>query len=126
MLGEEHKLTLVDLANVCPNVYRTLSKLRDVVRRKETIEKDCMLQPHKKTQLIEKLDFDSCPISELGLVFKLPGYENIELKRGGSEISVNIHNLHEYIEVMRAASFLFFPDDGFSPKYTVLGDNLCY
>lgn len=92
---------------MCPDVYRTLSKLQDVVRRKETMEKDQTLRPHEKTQLIEALDLDNCPISELGLVFELPGYENIELRKGGSEISVNIHNLDQYIKVTRAAFSLF-------------------
>lgn len=99
LLGEEHTLTLTDLAHICPDVHRTLSKLQDVVRRKEIMEKDQTLRAHEKTQLVEALDLDSCPISELGLVFELPGYENIELRKGGSEISVNIHNLDQYIKV---------------------------
>lgn len=99
LLGEEHTLTLADLAYVCPDVYRTLSKLQEVVRKKEAMEKDQTLRPYEKAQLIEALDLDTCPISELGLVFELPGYENIELRKGGSEISVTIHNLDQYIKV---------------------------
>ncbi|XP_028050915.1 E3 ubiquitin-protein ligase TRIP12 isoform X2 [Monomorium pharaonis] len=100
LLGEEHTLTLADLAYVCPDVYRTLNKLQEVVRKKEVMEKDQTLRPHEKAQLIEALDLDSCPISELGLVFELPGYENIELRKGGSEISVTIHNLDQYIKLV--------------------------
>ncbi|XP_018399273.1 PREDICTED: E3 ubiquitin-protein ligase TRIP12 isoform X3 [Cyphomyrmex costatus] len=100
LLGEEHTLTLADLAYVCPDVYRTLSKLQDVVRKKEAMEKDQTLRPHEKAQLIEALDLDTCPISELGLVFELPGYENIELRKGGSEISVTIYNLDQYIKLV--------------------------
>jgi len=69
------------------------------VRKKEAMEKDQTLRPHEKAQLIEALDLDTCPISELGLVFELPGYENIELRKGGSEISVTIYNLDQYIKV---------------------------
>ncbi|KMR01401.1 putative e3 ubiquitin-protein ligase trip12-like protein [Lasius niger] len=100
LLGEEHTLTLADLAYVCPDVHRTLSKLQEVVRRKEVMEKDQTLRPHEKVQLIEALDLDTCPISDLGLVFELPGYENIELRKGGSEISVTIHNLDQYIKLV--------------------------
>ncbi|KYN37101.1 putative E3 ubiquitin-protein ligase TRIP12 [Trachymyrmex septentrionalis] len=100
LLGEEHTLTLADLAYVCPDVYRTLSKLQEVVRKKEAMEKDQTLRPHEKAQLIEALDLDTCPISELGLVFELPGYENIELRKGGSEISVTIYNLDQYIKLV--------------------------
>lgn len=99
LLGEEHTLTLADLAYVCSDVHRTLTKLQDIVRRKEIIEKDQTLRSQEKTQLIEALNLDNCPISELGLVFELPGYENIELRKGGSEISVNIYNLDQYIKV---------------------------
>lgn len=63
------------------------------------MEKDQTLRPHEKAQLIEALDLDTCPIAELGLVFELPGYENIELRKGGSEVSVTIYNLDQYIKV---------------------------
>lgn len=67
--------------------------------KKETIEKDQTLRPHEKAQLIDSLSLDGCSISDLGLVFELPGYENIELRKGGTEILVNIYNLDQYIKV---------------------------
>ncbi|XP_020285612.1 E3 ubiquitin-protein ligase TRIP12 isoform X2 [Pseudomyrmex gracilis] len=100
LLGEEHTFTLADLAHVCPDVYRTLSKLQEVVRKKEAMEKDQTLQSNERAQLIESLELDSCPIADLGLVFELPGYENIELRKGGSEIPVTIHNLDQYIKLV--------------------------
>ncbi|CAG5095477.1 Similar to Trip12: E3 ubiquitin-protein ligase TRIP12 (Mus musculus) [Cotesia congregata] len=100
LLGEEHTLTLADLAYVCPDVHRTLNKLQEVVRRKEAIERDQTLRPHEKAQLIESLDLDNCTIANLSLVYELPGYENIELRKGGSEISVTIHNLDQYIKLV--------------------------
>ncbi|XP_012262232.2 E3 ubiquitin-protein ligase TRIP12 isoform X2 [Athalia rosae] len=100
LLGEELTLTLNDCYYVCPDVYRTLSKLQDIVRRKEAIERDQTLRPTEKNQLIESLSLDGCPISDLGLVFELPGYENIELRKGGSEVAVDIHNLDQYIKLV--------------------------
>ncbi|KAK0097330.1 hypothetical protein PV326_002415 [Microctonus aethiopoides] len=100
LLGEEQTLTLADVAYVCPDVHRTLCKLQDVVRRKESIERDITLRHNEKVQLIEALDLDNCPISDLGLVFELPGYENIELRKGGSEVAVTIHNLDQYIKLV--------------------------
>lgn len=93
-------LTLADLAHVCPDVHRTLTRLQQVIRQKETIEKDQILRPHEKAQLIESLNLDGCLISDLGLVFELPGYENIELRKGGSEIPVTTYNLDQYIKVL--------------------------
>ncbi|XP_034951039.1 E3 ubiquitin-protein ligase TRIP12 isoform X2 [Chelonus insularis] len=100
LLGEEQTLTLADIAHICPDLYRTLSKLQDVVRRREAIERDQTLRTHERAQLIESLDLDNCPINDLGLVFVLPGYENIELRKGGSEIAVTIHNLDQYIKLV--------------------------
>ncbi|XP_033337253.2 E3 ubiquitin-protein ligase ctrip isoform X1 [Megalopta genalis] len=100
LLGEEHTLTVSDLAYVSPEVHRTLSKLQEVVRQKESMEKDQTLRPHEKAQLIESLSLDGCPIVDLGLVFELPGYENIELRKGGSDIPVNIYNLDQYIKLV--------------------------
>ncbi|XP_015608368.1 E3 ubiquitin-protein ligase TRIP12 isoform X2 [Cephus cinctus] len=100
LLGEEHTLTLADLAHVSPDVYRTLIKLQEVVRRKEVIERDQTLRPSERAQLIENLDLDGCSISDLGLVFELPGYENIELRKGGSDIPVDIYNVDQYIKLV--------------------------
>lgn len=49
---------------------------------------------------IESLDLDGCPIADLGLDFVLPGHANIELRRGGRDIPVTIHNLHQYIALV--------------------------
>ncbi|XP_017891758.1 E3 ubiquitin-protein ligase TRIP12 isoform X1 [Ceratina calcarata] len=100
LLGEEHTLTLADLAHVCPDVHRTLSRLQEIVRQKETIEKDQTLRAHEKAQLIDSLNLDGCPITDLGLVFELPGYENIELRKNGSEIPVTIYNLDQYVKLV--------------------------
>ncbi|XP_043275356.1 E3 ubiquitin-protein ligase TRIP12 isoform X3 [Venturia canescens] len=100
LLGEEQSLTLSDLAYVYPDIYHSLNKLQDIVRRKEAIERDQTYRPSEKAQLIESLDLDGCSISDLGLVFELPGYSNIELRKAGSDISVTIHNLDQYIKLV--------------------------
>ena len=99
LLGEEYALTLTDLAQINEDVYRSLSKLQDVARRKEILERDQTLRVSEKTQIIEALDLDGCRIVDLGLTFQLPGYDNIELRKGGSDINVTIHNLDQYIKV---------------------------
>ncbi|CAD1473652.1 unnamed protein product [Heterotrigona itama] len=100
LLGEEHMLTLADLIHVCPDVHRTLSRLQEIIRQKETIEKDQILRSHEKAKLIDSLNLDGCVISDLGLVFELPGYENIELRKNGGEIPVSIYNLDQYIKLV--------------------------
>lgn len=42
---------------------------------------------------------NGCSVEDLGLDFTLPGFPNIELKKGGKDIPVTIHNLEEYLRV---------------------------
>ena len=37
-----------------------------------------------RSAAIEKITLDGCPVEDLGLDFTLPGYPNIELKKGSS------------------------------------------
>ena len=42
---------------------------------------------------LETLTLNGCSVEDLGLDFTLPGFPNIELKKGGKDIPVTIHNL---------------------------------
>lgn len=42
---------------------------------------------------------NGCSVEDLGLDFTLPGFPNIELKKGGKDIPVTIHNLEDYLRV---------------------------
>ena len=48
---------------------------------------------------INALELDGCPIESLGLDFTLPGYPQIELRKGGREMAVTPYNLDEYCKV---------------------------
>lgn len=41
---------------------------------------------------------DGCSIEDLDINFTLPGYSNIELKKGGQDITVTLDNLEEYLQ----------------------------
>ena len=43
---------------------------------------------------------DGCPVEDLGLDFTLPGYPNIELRKGGKDINVNVDNLGQYVRLV--------------------------
>ena len=43
---------------------------------------------------------DGCPVEELGLDFTLPGYPNIELRKGGRDLAVNLDNLASYVSLV--------------------------
>lgn len=43
---------------------------------------------------------DGCPVEDLGLDFTLPGYPNIELRKGGRDTSVSLDNLASYVSLV--------------------------
>ncbi|CAB4064432.1 TRIP12 [Lepeophtheirus salmonis] len=69
---------------------------RDCSQKKNS-NKILKFLPTKKLEQIKSLTMDGCPIEDLGLDFTLPGYPNIDLRKGGKDIPVNIDNLHQYV-----------------------------
>ncbi|XP_016997489.2 E3 ubiquitin-protein ligase TRIP12 isoform X7 [Drosophila takahashii] len=100
LVSEEHSIGLADLMRVAPEVQNTLVRLQDLVRQREYILTDPNIDAMEKTEKIEQLDLDGCPIADLGLDFVLPGHANIELCRGGRDTPVTVHNLHQYISLV--------------------------
>ena len=43
---------------------------------------------------------DGCPVEDLGLDFTLPGYPNIELRKGGKDRGVTLDNLGQYVRLV--------------------------
>ncbi|KAG2462275.1 TRIPC ligase, partial [Polypterus senegalus] len=60
---------------------------------------DFRLTRESLQQALESLNMNGCSVEDLGLDFTLPGFPNIELKKGGKDIPVNIHNLEEYLRL---------------------------
>ena len=52
----------------------------------------------RQAKLKTELTMDGCPVEDLGLDFTLPGYPNIELRKGGKDINVTVDNLVVEIE----------------------------
>lgn len=100
LLTEENSLGLADLDQVAPEVQGTLLRLNEIVKQRDLVQSDPILDAMEKTEKIESLDLDGCPIADLGLDFVLPGHSNIELRRGGRDTAVTIHNLHQYIALV--------------------------
>ena len=99
LLGQESTLSLPDLAHVCPEVHRTLCRLQSVQRLKDQIDRDPDLTASQRKKWAEKLELDGCPIQDLGLDFTLPGHGGIELRKGGKDISLTVHNIDQYTKV---------------------------
>lgn len=100
LLNEESSLTLADLAHVVPDVHRTLLRFQGVIREKNVVEADMSLTGDQKHDRVEALSMDGCRIEDLGLDFTLPGHAQIELRKGGKDIPVTIHNLDDYCKLV--------------------------
>uniref|UniRef100_A0A182YBF0 E3 ubiquitin-protein ligase n=1 Tax=Anopheles stephensi TaxID=30069 RepID=A0A182YBF0_ANOST len=116
MLSEESSLGLSDLGQIAPEVQNTLLRLNEIVKQRDQIQADPNLNAMEKTERIEALDLDGCPISDLGLDFVLPGHPNIELRRGGRDMAVTINNLHQYISLVTH----WFMAEGVSRQFEAL------
>uniref|UniRef100_A0A8B9LPY2 E3 ubiquitin-protein ligase n=1 Tax=Astyanax mexicanus TaxID=7994 RepID=A0A8B9LPY2_ASTMX len=100
MLRHESSISSFDLVNIDPGVAKSIQHLEDIIRQKRRLEQD---QSHTRETLqlaLESLNMNGCSVEDLGLDFTLPGFPNIELKKGGKDVPVTIHNLEEYLRLV--------------------------
>uniref|UniRef100_A0A670JXQ9 E3 ubiquitin-protein ligase n=1 Tax=Podarcis muralis TaxID=64176 RepID=A0A670JXQ9_PODMU len=100
MLRQETSLTSHDLFNIDPVVARSVYHLEEIVRQKKRLEQDKSQTKESLQYALETLTMNGCSVEDLGLDFTLPGFPNIELKKGGKDIPVTIHNLEEYLRLV--------------------------
>ncbi|XP_037262912.1 E3 ubiquitin-protein ligase TRIP12 isoform X7 [Falco biarmicus] len=105
MLRQETSLTSHDLFSIDPVVAKSIYHLEDIVRQKKRLEQDKTQTKESLQYALEALTMNGCSVEDLGLDFTLPGFPNIELKKGGKDIPVTIHNLEEYLREYSAAYF---------------------
>jgi E3 ubiquitin-protein ligase TRIP12 len=132
ILGEEDSLNLEDLIYVDKNLYEQFKKLQTIANNRDKL----ITQNHQITtnkinnkkrlkskddspldnspysnvydENDERLLLDGCKIDDLALVFTLPGFPNIELKKGGKDCSVTIQNLDQYVNVSLKTKTFYF------------------
>ncbi|KAJ7324841.1 hypothetical protein JRQ81_017861 [Phrynocephalus forsythii] len=100
MLRQETSLTSHDLFSIDPVVARSVYHLEEIVRQKKRLEQDKTQTKESLQYALETLTMNGCSVEDLGLDFTLPGFPNIELKKGGKDIPVTIHNLEEYLRLV--------------------------
>lgn len=83
---------------VDPALARSLLLIQKFATTKEAIERDAVRSAVEKTAAIAAITINNSRIEDYSLDFTLPGYPDIELVPGGSQISVNIDNVGTYVE----------------------------
>uniref|UniRef100_A0AAV2J4M1 E3 ubiquitin-protein ligase n=1 Tax=Knipowitschia caucasica TaxID=637954 RepID=A0AAV2J4M1_KNICA len=100
MLRHELSISSHDLTNIDPAVAKSIQHLEDIIRQKKRLEQDRSQTRETLQQALESLNMNGCSVEDLGLDFTLPGFPNIELKKGGKDIAVTIYNLEEYLRLV--------------------------
>ncbi|KAM9316934.1 E3 ubiquitin-protein ligase TRIP12 isoform 1-T1 [Gastrophryne carolinensis] len=100
MLRQETSLASYDMTHVDPVVAKSVYHLEDIVRQKKRLEQDKSQTKESLQFALENLNMNGCSVEDLGLDFTLPGFPNIELKKGGKDIPVTIYNLDEYVRLV--------------------------
>ena len=76
-----------------PNLGPNNSKLIPILNPFQITDSERQLK-------IRNLTMDGCPVEDLGLDFTLPGYPNIELRKGGKDRGVTLDNLGQYVRLV--------------------------
>uniref|UniRef100_A0A8C2XFB3 E3 ubiquitin-protein ligase n=1 Tax=Cyclopterus lumpus TaxID=8103 RepID=A0A8C2XFB3_CYCLU len=100
MLRHEVSISSHDLVNIDPAVAKSIQHLEDIIRQKKRLEQDRSQTRETLQQALESLNMNGCSVEDLSLDFTLPGYPNIELKKGGKDFPVTIYNLEEYLRLV--------------------------
>lgn len=100
LLSEENSFDVADLKGVDPDIAKTVTHLQGIVHKKLKLDNDRALSATERQDQISQLTMDGCPIEDLGLDFTLPGYPNIELRKGGRDMPVNLDNLANYVSLV--------------------------
>lgn len=100
LLREDQTLSTRDLLNIDPTIANTVSQLEGIVRKKRRLEEDDKITAAERQNKIKGLTMDGCPVEDLGLDFTLPGYPNIELRKGGKDRAVTLDNLGQYVKLV--------------------------
>lgn len=101
MLNQENNLSLADLKHIDESIAQTIVNLEQIAIEKRRLENDKTLNSVALKSALESLTLDGCPLEDLNLDFTLPGFSHIEMRKGGKDMIVSIHNLEEYLKLLR-------------------------
>ncbi|EXJ54131.1 E3 ubiquitin-protein ligase TRIP12 [Cladophialophora yegresii CBS 114405] len=86
------------LRTIDQDLANSLSQLQHIVKAKAKIELDSSMSEEEKAEAMQNLNIHGAKIEDLALDFTLPGYPDIELISEGSNVTVNLDNVQQYID----------------------------
>ncbi|XP_038050611.1 E3 ubiquitin-protein ligase TRIP12-like isoform X2 [Patiria miniata] len=118
LLGKSESLNSYDLQYIDPVLARSFFQLEELMQQKKKLLEDSSHTPASLQLALDSLTIDGSAMEDLGLDFTLPGYGNIELKKGGKDTLVTIHNLEEYLKLVTHWTLV----EGVSRQFEALRD----
>jgi E3 ubiquitin-protein ligase TRIP12 len=85
------------LESVDSSLARALKPLRTAAQAKARIDANKRLSPEKRALQIADITAGGATFEDLSLDFTLPGYPNIELIPGGSNVNVTVENVGDFV-----------------------------
>ena len=97
---DAQQLSLVDIKDVMPSIFKFVESLVDVLREKWYIRNNNSLTIEEQNQSIFNITCDGCSFEDLCVNFTLPGFPDIEMMEGGRETLLSIDNLENYLKLL--------------------------
>ncbi|OTF76322.1 E3 ubiquitin-protein ligase TRIP12-like protein [Euroglyphus maynei] len=97
VLSEESTLSVSDLYHLDYTFFSSISQMYKIAQRKSKTNMN--INP-------DLLKLQGSSIEDLNLDFIMPGFPNIELRKGGKDMAVTLNNLENYIELVSCWSLL--------------------
>ena len=94
-LVEPSGLCYADVKCVDAQLYSSLEQLKDYLRKRRSL-----LMRKELAGIAQELAELEKAVADLDLDFTLPGYSQIELKKGGKDTIVSLENLDEYLDLI--------------------------
>ena len=110
LLRRERTMSLTDLHQLDGTLATSVARLANAARRRRALETDAALSDEQRRAALAALTVDGCAVEQLGLDFTLPGYPDIELRRGGRAEPVTAANLEQYVKVGQIYKLLSNPE----------------
>ncbi|KAL6072066.1 Thyroid receptor-interacting protein 12 [Balamuthia mandrillaris] len=103
MLGQHP--TVFDLNLIFPSLAKSMHAFIKLCNQKRALQQDLTLTEATRSARVDSLLLDGCKIEDLCIDFTLPGYPEWELKSGGKDILLDVHNIEEYVDLVLGALF---------------------
>ena len=93
-------LKLSDIKYVMPSLSKFIEGMVDIMKETHLIKADSSLTSDQRSERISSLMYDGCHLEDLCINFTVPGFPEIEMIEGGSNITLAAENVDDYLSLL--------------------------